>query len=65
LIDHLTQTGRQRHITLQARGGAQTEIRLNLCHSQFNRAIAKHLQNQGAIEFDVALHEYCCSGHLA
>ena len=48
------------------RGGrTQGQIGLHLGHSQFDRAVAKNLQDQGAVELDVGLHQAGRRDHLS
>ena len=69
LIDQLTQRSTCLHAFRpggsQRGGGAQTQVGLNFCHRQLERAVAKNLQHECAIELDIALHQRCGGRHFA
>jgi hypothetical protein len=64
-VDHLAQARILGHLTQHRGRGTQAQVGLHLGHRQLDRAVAKHLQHQSAIELDVGLHQHGSSSHFA
>jgi hypothetical protein len=54
-----------RHLADHLRGGPEGEVGLDLGNRELDRTVAEHLQDQRAVELDVALHQGRRRAHLA